>query len=529
MPIDARIPLQIQPAQIDSPLQLAGQAMQLKNMAGQQQLQQGQQQVQVQQLEHGKFQLDQMKQQADEDEKIKAAITLNNGDLEKSAPLIIGIAGPRALPILKSITDRVTANLNQREAIIKLGAAQTGFIAQAMSGVKDEQSYQAALQQIQGAKIDTSHMAQNYNPAAVQQLQLAGVDAIKKHEMLLQDNADARAKAKAQHDAILAPLLEREAKAKAVTAEAEAAQGGKLTHTDVQIDVGGQPTPATKVTEPGGKFKIIGRDGKEISNAKIWKSNPVVNLNTGTEDNTLTDPNSQDILSQTGLSIGAFAFLTGKASSLPRDRATRAQAMMDAQKWAKKKGIDMSTMASQYKANNDVLASNISRMANTKIMENELQGTIQNLQGVVSDKDLGKVRFANVVDIWLGKEVNDPLAQQYALHLGQLHNELSAYYAATQGRTGNNITEGDQRDAARVIKDGISKGGLTGLSKAIENSTTKMGAVMQRSVDAANKSVWDLFGVGDKFKAKTQVAKPVGGEDLSKLSTDELMKRLTGK
>lgn len=211
------------------------------------------------------------------------------------------------------------------------------------------------------------------------------------------------------------------------------------------------------------------------------------------------DPASSDILSQTGLSINAFMVLTGRMSQLSRDRVTRERASQEAQQWARERGVDISTLASQYKTYNDVLSANISRLNNTKIMESELEGTIDNLSSVVTDAGLRRLRLANVVKVWAGQEVNDPLAQQYALHLGQLRNELSAYYAATQGRTGNNITMTDQRDAELVIRNGLSTGSLAGLKAAIQNSTAKMDTVMQGSVQRARKAVWDLFGVGQNY------------------------------
>jgi hypothetical protein len=213
-----------------------------------------------------------------------------------------------------------------------------------------------------------------------------------------------------------------------------------------------------------------------------------------------SEPESQNILSQTGLTINAFRLLTGQAGQLARDKVTRAKAASEAQEWARKNDVDISTLPSQYKAYNDVLAANIARLNNTKMMEGELQGTVENIRKVATDNDLSKLRFVNVLKVWAGQEVNDSLAQQYALHLGQLRNELSAYYAATQGRTGNNITLSDQNDAAMIIRNGVSTGSLDGLEAAIRNSTDKMGKVMEGSVDRSRKAVWGLFGVGKNYK-----------------------------
>jgi hypothetical protein len=213
-------------------------------------------------------------------------------------------------------------------------------------------------------------------------------------------------------------------------------------------------------------------------------------------EETPIDSTSRSILAQTGLSYGAFAMLTGQSSKMMgRSTGERTQARLEAQKWANKHGVDISTLPSQYEANNTVLA-------NTKIMEDEMQGTIQNLQGVVNDRDLKELRVGNVLKVWAGQEVNDDLAEQYAMHLFQLRNELAGYAAAMNGRSGNEINLSDQREAELIIKNGIAKGSLAGLSTAVTNSTNKMKAVMQRSISRAEQSVWDLFGVGKNYKSK---------------------------
>lgn len=214
------------------------------------------------------------------------------------------------------------------------------------------------------------------------------------------------------------------------------------------------------------------------------------------------DPDSNAILAQTGLSLQAFLALTGQSGSLSRDKATRAKAFAEADAWSRKHGVDTSTMGSQYKAYNATLDKNIQRMNNTKIMENELQGTIDIIKPVIKSQDLKKLRFGNVAKVWAKQEVNDPLAQQYAMHLFQLRTELAAYAAAYQGRSGNEITITDMNHADLVIKNGLDTGSVEGLSNAIKNSTEKMAAVMEQSVDFARKQVWDLFGVGANYKNK---------------------------
>ncbi|MEN6603015.1 MAG: hypothetical protein ABFD86_11430 [Bryobacteraceae bacterium] len=264
----------------------------------------------------------------------------------------------------------------------------------------------------------------------------------------------------------------------------------------------------------GDKDAKAALDARKRDQMAVAAARGAASSSTGEVETLTPDPASQSILAQTGLSMPAFLALTGQASKLPRDAKTRSAAFREAQQFANKRGVDVSTLSSQYQTYNTVLSGNIARMNNTKIMESELQGTIENLQGVVKDQDLKKLRFANIAKIWAGQEVNDPLAQQYALHLYQLRNELAAYGAATQGRSGNNITLGDQRDADLTIRNGIAAGSLAGLATAVTNSTDKMGKVMRRSVDTARKSVWDLFGVGGNYKGSssgdTSKADPLG-------------------
>jgi hypothetical protein len=240
---------------------------------------------------------------------------------------------------------------------------------------------------------------------------------------------------------------------------------------------------------------------EEAQKVRIAKAGKPV-IDTGASADSTPDPASASILAQTGLSLRGFKALVGKMSELPRDAASRNAAMKEAQQFANKHGVDVSTLAAQYKTYNEVLSSNIDRLNRTKIMEQELEGTVTNLQEVVKKEDLSKLRFANVAKVWAGQEVNDELAQQYAMHLYQLRNELAAYGAATQGRSGNNITVQDTHEAETTIRNGISSGSLAGLEAAVKNSTAKMGTVMDSSVDRAQKAIWDLFGVGSHYKNK---------------------------
>jgi hypothetical protein len=233
----------------------------------------------------------------------------------------------------------------------------------------------------------------------------------------------------------------------------------------------------------------------------------------------MADPAASEILGQTGLSINAFRLLTGQASQLPRDQATRNKAALEAQKFAKAKGVDISTLPSQYTTYNKVLSFNLTRQSMATVQEQEIQGTIQNLKAVADDASLRRLRWTNVAKIWAGQEVNDPTAQQYAFHLEQLRSEIVAYNLIAQGQVNadgslKQSDEGDLRRAEATIKKGIDSGSLQGLEDSVRNSTAKMSPVLQRSVESARKGVWNLFGVGKNYKGPAGSPPTAGGSNV---------------
>jgi len=208
------------------------------------------------------------------------------------------------------------------------------------------------------------------------------------------------------------------------------------------------------------------------------------------------------ITGQTGLPLQAFAVLTGNAGSLPRDARTRSAAFSVANQFLQKRGVDAAGFASRYKANTDTLQKNIARVNQVEIMQDELVGTIENLTPIADAVRLGKLRVGNALAIAAGKEIDSPQASEYGFQLQQLRTELAGYNAALQGRSGNNIFVQDQLEADRLIKDGLSTGGISGIKKALQDSTAKMKPVLDKNVDKAQKRIWELFGVGDKYKNK---------------------------
>lgn len=213
------------------------------------------------------------------------------------------------------------------------------------------------------------------------------------------------------------------------------------------------------------------------------------------------DPLSGSILAQTGMSMQAFFAITGQTSKLSRDAATRRAALQEAEEFSVKRGVDVSTFVSQYEAHNAVLEANIKRVAMTRIMEDEIQGTLEVLRPVSQAVGNGTLKAKNVFKLFAGEQFNDPFVTQYAFHLNQLRSEIAAYNGALQGRTSNSLTVQDYEEAERVIKQGLDSGVIDGLSDAVMNSAEKMGEVLDRSVEVAQRAVWELFGVGENFGA----------------------------
>ena len=222
-----------------------------------------------------------------------------------------------------------------------------------------------------------------------------------------------------------------------------------------------------------------------------------------------TDPNTQDILSQAGLSYNAFQVLAGRMSQLPRDRATRERASKEVESWARKRGMDVSTLAAQYKASNEVLQSNIQRFNTVKNVEAELAGDVENVMKAAKDAGLNDVRAINAANLWLKGELNDAEAADYAFSLRALISDIARYNAASSGRA---PLESDMADARATVRAGIASGSLKGLQSAINRSVANMGGVLEGSVNRAQKDVWNLFGVGDKYKPVSRRAPSGGGK-----------------
>ena len=255
-------------------------------------------------------------------------------------------------------------------------------------------------------------------------------------------------------------------------------------------------------------YQAAGRYGGDIAKqAQVAKIYADMASGTSTVDpNAVVDANSTSILSQTGLSLIAFNYLAQGTPALTRMSAAQRQKVMnEAQSFLNNKGLDVSTFQSRYKAYNDVLQKNIERSNQTTIYAGEVAGTVDQFVDEVGD-DFSKIRPSNIVKLFAGKQVNDPIAQKYAFNLETMRNDLAGYYAASRGATGNNITDADKRDAEKVIISGLSSGSAEAFKQSLLANEKKVTDVVNRAVDSANKQIWGLFGVGDKYKSTVKQA-----------------------
>lgn len=241
-------------------------------------------------------------------------------------------------------------------------------------------------------------------------------------------------------------------------------------------------------------------------------------------------PDSQDIMGHAGLSYNGFLALTNP-TRLPRDQATRNKAAQEVQRWARDRGMDVATFQSQFKAFNDVLEKNIERFNTVKNIEGELVGSVENLIKAANDAGLNDARAINAAKLWLKGELNDAQAADYGFSLRALISDIARYNAASSGRA---PLESDMSDARAVVRSGIASGSLRGLQAAINRSVKNMGSVLEGSVNRANQNVWNLFGVGDKYKPKTTSGAPppaggrTGGAGGMGLTYDDYLKSRRG-
>lgn len=251
-----------------------------------------------------------------------------------------------------------------------------------------------------------------------------------------------------------------------------------------------------------GSFLVRGDDGQ-------WK---VQSAATGSAPITI-DPNSNNLSSQTGLSDQALKLATGQMKG---QRLSAQQSMMlekEITDWGIKNNANTSTLVPQAEAAFHILQNNIQRNNQGTILEKEISGSIENAAQLADDIGQGRIKMADVLNVWAGKQTNDPQTIQAADQLGRLRSELAGYNAVAGGHLMQNgtpePTPGDFREAETIISNGINAGGLKALSDSIHMSAVKNRNVLEGSIDDANKSYYSLFGA--EYHPPNRAADQLGG------------------
>lgn len=237
-----------------------------------------------------------------------------------------------------------------------------------------------------------------------------------------------------------------------------------------------------------GTFLI--RDPKEPTGYKVVNGSSTAPIT--------IDKTSNNLSAQTGLSNTAIALMTGQTKGMKLNAAQTKAAQDEVTAWGVANGINTSTMLPQVEASFNVLKNNIQRNNQANILENELISSIDTASPILDDMNAGRVKFANVLDVWAGKEVNDPNTIKAADQLSRLRQELAGYNAVAGGHLMENGTPAPTpenfHEAERTISNGINSGGLNALRESVNLSASKNRAILENAIDQANKDYYKLFG-----------------------------------
>jgi len=252
-------------------------------------------------------------------------------------------------------------------------------------------------------------------------------------------------------------------------------------------------TPAERDAARNEINNIIRTMGQAASSTRAPER---VDVETPPPDVLAADSDSQDIMGHTGLGYNAFMAATGRLSSLPRGE-TRNRATSELQQWAAKKGVDVATLQSQFNAYNQTLKDNIERANSVYLISGEIEAGINNLKQAAVDLGFTDARALNAVKAYIGGEFNNPDVAAYGVLLEGLVNDILRFN--TTGRKGASYEE-DLRSARNVLRSGISSGTLDGLQKALRDNMQRVLDVQESAVDLSRKKIWELFGVGDRYR-----------------------------
>ncbi len=224
MPIDPSIALQVRPAQIESPLDALGKALQVRQGIAQQALIPGQIAAQQQQLQATQLENQTRQNQLDEYNGFKAALQKNNGDFDATIknnagdfPTLAPKLQESRVNINKTIADTAKLKADADESTHKLVTAKLSEVDQALQGLNalpPEQrpaQFQAIKAQLTATGHDVSSLGDTYDPQQVANVHAQILDATQKV-----------AEAKEARDAANAKATADKLKADALTAQQKA-------------------------------------------------------------------------------------------------------------------------------------------------------------------------------------------------------------------------------------------------------------------------------------------------------------------
>lgn len=131
MPIDARIPLGVQPFQLQSQAQSLQQAMQMRES--------------VEGLKDRQLDRQEKERQRQEQEAIRQALRETGGDLEKALPKIRTVSPTTALGIENTLSERRTRQAQEQSALLAHGVKMMDFTGQVIGAAHDQPTWDLAL------------------------------------------------------------------------------------------------------------------------------------------------------------------------------------------------------------------------------------------------------------------------------------------------------------------------------------------------------------------------------------------------
>ena len=157
--VNASIPLQVRPVELPDQLSQYARLAQLQGLQGQQKLQD--------------MQIKQAETETADNERLKQlfagtqAGTDGTYDINSLAPKAMAISPKLGGAIVKQFGELNTQALNQQKIKIEGALQHFDVVGRLMSGVSNQQTYDAAVAQMKSLGMDTSQISPQYDPAAI--------------------------------------------------------------------------------------------------------------------------------------------------------------------------------------------------------------------------------------------------------------------------------------------------------------------------------------------------------------------------